>query len=245
MSAKRRAPMHETDLYGPVRDHLLAQGFTVRAEVQDCDIAAYKDGELLVVELKRHLSVDLLVQAIDRQSLTDRVYVAVPAPRRAGPRQTAGVRRLLQRLGLGLLFVGTGPGRDAVRVVCRPASSGVRRGSKARLAMLEEMIGRSGGQNVGGSTGREIVTAYREEALLIAICLHRYGPSSPQALRGLGAGPKTTSILYRNVYGWFDHTRRGSYGLSAAGRAALARYPDLVARLSQLLDERDATRRFT
>jgi len=241
MTVRQSQPQRETDLYGPVRDHLLAQGYTVRAEVRGCDVVAYRSGQLIAVELKRRLSVDLLIQAINRQALTDSVYVAVPAPRGAKRRRRmAGVRRLLRRLGLGLLLVEPQHGGDVVRVVCDPAPPQTQRGSKARLAMLEEMVGRSGGQNLGGSTRREIVTAYREEALFLAVCLDRHGPLSPAALRALGAGPRTTSILYKNVYGWFTHARRGIYGVSAAGRAALVRHPDLVAELAALLDGRAA-----
>ncbi len=237
MGTDRTSVLRETDLYGPVRDYLLAQGYTVRAEVQGCDVAAYKDGELVVVELKRRLSVELLIQAIDRQALTDSVYVAVPGPSGRGRRYRLGaVQRLLQRLGLGLLLIEPRRGREAVRVVCHPTPLRKRRGAKARLAMLEEMIGRSGNRNLGGSTRREILTTYREEALFIAVCLDRYSSLSPRALRGLGTGPKTTSILYRNVYGWFIHPERGVYALSPRGRAALTRYPDLVEELSGLLD---------
>jgi hypothetical protein len=237
-----RTLQRETDLYEPVRDHLLAQGYTVRAEVRGCDIAAYKDGRIVVVELKRQLSVDLLIQAIDRQAVADGVYIAVPAPRGADRvRRTRGIRRLLRRLGLGLLYIESGQGPTGVRAVCDPAPSRKRGTSKARRVMLEEMVGRSGGQNLGGSTRREIVTAYRENALFIAVCLNRYGPLDPQALRSMGAGPKTTSILYRNVYGWFDHPSRGVYALSQQGRLALHRYADLARAFSELLDGSDAS----
>ena len=46
-------PLREKDLYGPVRDYLENLGYQVKGEVKDCDIAALRDGELIVVELKR------------------------------------------------------------------------------------------------------------------------------------------------------------------------------------------------
>ena len=42
----------ETDLYEPVCRFLEEEGYRVQAEVKDCDIAAEKDGELVIVELK-------------------------------------------------------------------------------------------------------------------------------------------------------------------------------------------------
>ena len=86
MTALTTKTFRETDLYAPVRDWLVAQGYTVRAEVKDCDITATKDGDLIVVELKRSFNVDLLIQATKRQRLTDSVYVAIPRPTRMGPR---------------------------------------------------------------------------------------------------------------------------------------------------------------
>ena len=42
----------ETDLYEPIRAFLEEEGYQVQAEVKHCDIAAEKDGRLVVVELK-------------------------------------------------------------------------------------------------------------------------------------------------------------------------------------------------
>ncbi len=39
------------------------------------------------------------------------------------------------------------------------------------------------------------------------------------------AAPDAAKILLRNVYGWFVRTNRGVYGLTDAGREALARWP--------------------
>ena len=75
---------------------------------------------------------------------------------------------------------------------------------------------------MGGSTRAPIMTAYRQQALACASALSR----SPQRVRDLRAqGPNAGKILLRNVYGWFDRTERGVYGLTEAGRAALKRWP--------------------
>lgn len=238
MSANRSRPLRETDLYEPIRDYLVSQGYTVRAEVADCDVVAYKEGELLIIELKRRYSADLLLQAINRQRITDSVYVALPGPfdLRRGSRWH-GIRKLLRRLELGLIVVDLQCVRPQVKVVSHPSPYRKKRLKHKRLAVLEEMIGRSGNRNQGGSTRQKLVTAYRESAIHIACCLERYGPLTPQQLRSLCTGPKTTSILYKDVYGWFERVARGLYTLSPLGRTALNDYSELVDDYAAFLDE--------
>ena len=45
----------ETDLYEPVRRFLEEEGYTVQAEVKGCDVAAVKNGHLVIVELKKEI----------------------------------------------------------------------------------------------------------------------------------------------------------------------------------------------
>ena len=66
----------ETDLYEPIRAFLEEEGYQVQAEVKHCDIAAEKNGRLVVVELKRAFGLKLVYQGLERQSLTDEVFVA-------------------------------------------------------------------------------------------------------------------------------------------------------------------------
>ena len=40
----------ETELYPPVKAYMEQRGYLVRSEVRDCDLAAVKDGHLVVVE---------------------------------------------------------------------------------------------------------------------------------------------------------------------------------------------------
>ncbi|MBK7495411.1 MAG: hypothetical protein IPI28_08460 [Candidatus Omnitrophica bacterium] len=51
---------------------------------------------------------------------------------------------------------------------------------------------------------------------------------SPKALRELGTGAKTLSILSNNFHGWFDRIGHGLYSLRPEGHAALASYQELV-----------------
>jgi hypothetical protein len=214
----------------------------VRSEVRGCDITATrsstsKDGadELIVVEMKRGLTIDLLIQATQRQRIADSVYVAVPRPDKRRTREDnarwRGLQHLLKRLELGLILVQAE--RDVppgVEVVFHPVRHDRRRSPAMRRAILKEIAGRSGDYNQGGVTKRPIITAYREKAIHIACCLHRLGPLTPAALRALGTDERTQNILYKNVYGWFERQEHGVYALAGDGRTALlSAYPDLVA----------------
>ncbi|MDT1827773.1 hypothetical protein FPK45_22420, partial [Acinetobacter baumannii] len=49
--------------------------------------------------------------------------------------------------------------------------------------------------------------------------------AAPQRPRDLKPScPDAQKILHRNVYGWFEKAERGVYGLTEAGRTALARW---------------------
>jgi hypothetical protein len=218
----------ETDLAAPVTAYLAAQGWTVRSEVKDCDVAAVRGDDLLVVELKKSITLALLVQGARRQRLTETVYLAIPRPESVWQwrRVNRGVLHLLRRLELGLLFVVP----DGIDVVLQPRPLARRRKPTARRAVLEEVSRRSADYNTAGSTRRKLMTAYREQALRIACFLSVHGDLSPKRLRALGTGEKTLAILYDNVYGWFRRVGTGIYRLSAHGARDLGAYPELAAR---------------
>jgi hypothetical protein len=227
MRAKKR--FRETDLYEPLKKYLVAQGYTVRAEVNGCDVTATKDDDLIVIELKRSVNLTLLVQAAQRQRITDSVYVAVPAPPGGiWTKQWKGIRHVLRRLELGLILVTLRSRAPRVEVVFHPTPFDRKKQKHARRTVLQEMAGRSGDFNRGGSTQRKLVTAYRENAIQIASCLDALGPMSTRELRARGTGPKTTSILYDNVYEWFERLDRGVYGITRKGRKELGAYPELA-----------------
>ncbi len=225
-----KAKILESDLADPLCRFLEAQGYTVRSEVNDCDIAALKGEELLIVELKKALTLALLVQAAKRQRLTDCVYVAIPRPsnRWKWNAQNRGVQHLLRRLEIGLIFVSLDPERPPVEVVFPPKPLVRRKRAAPRRAVLHEIANRTGDFNTAGSSRRKLVTAYRENAIQIACLLQVKGDLSPKALRALGTGPKTLSILYDNVYGWFERLERGKYRLTAHGRRDLECFPQLA-----------------
>ena len=223
--AKRRL---ETDLYRPLRDYLIAQGYTVRSEVMGCDIVATKGEDLIVVEMKRRFGTPLLVQAAKRQRIADSVYVALPSD--AATRGWQDAKHLLRRLELGLILVSPHTRPPTVEVVFHPLPFQRQKRKKAKRAVLQEVEARSGAYNLGGRTRRKLMTAYRENAIHIACCLAELGPLTPLRLRALGTGPKTRSILSNDVYGWFERIARGLYSLRARGREELKLYPRVVKR---------------
>jgi hypothetical protein len=226
----------ESSLYPLVRDFLEKQGFVVHAEAKNCDVVGVKDGDLVVVELKVALSLELLAQGLERMKVSETVYVAVPAPKAAA--QVARFKSffpILRKLELGLLSVDMG--NDLVTVLVQPQPYQRRRQPKARRALLLEIAGRSGSDNIGGSSRIKIITAYRESATLIAVALRRFGPMKPRDLRTLGTGPKTLSILSTNVYGWFSRQDRGIYALAEKGRVELANWQTLAERKEALLPD--------
>ncbi|OUS07756.1 hypothetical protein A9Q96_05220 [Rhodobacterales bacterium 52_120_T64] len=221
--------MQETDLYAPVKTFLESQGYEVKAEVTDCDLVAIRENEPpVIVELKLSLSLDLLMQGIERQKISDAVYVAVPA----GKGKTWNVRaknaiKICKRLGLGLISVRFDSGRGNIIVHTDPGAYKVHKLAKRKTALLLEFQRRVGDPNTGGQSRRAIITAYRQDALRIAIALQA-GPSSPSSLAKLLAIPKAQSILQKNYYGWFIRVERGVYSIGPEGSAALKTYNEIV-----------------
>jgi hypothetical protein len=231
---RRAAAISETDLYAPIAEHLLAQGYTVRSEVQHCDITAVKGEELVVIELKRNFSTALLVQAVKRQRVTDSVYVAIPRPKWS--RAWNGVKQLLRRLELGLILVSLDTKTPRVEIAFHPAPHARRKQPRRTRAILREIEHRSGDFNQGGSLRRKLVTAYRERALFVACCLERFGPLSARKLREIGTAPDTYSILFRDVYHWFERVAPGTYDLRPQGRIEIDLYRELVERHREQLE---------
>lgn len=224
----------EVDLWKPVSDFFVKQGFTVRSEVKDCDITAVKDEKLIIVELKRNLTVELLAQGVKRQKAADLVYIAVPKPKRLfGSSKWKDIYHLLRRLELGLILVSFKGKTSFIEVAIAPMAFDREKSrninKKKRENIIEEINGRYEDLNVGGSRGRKLVTAYRESSIFIACCLNELGPLSPKKLREFGTDEKkTTSILYENHYGWFDKVDKGVYKINSTGREALETYRELA-----------------
>lgn len=225
--------MRETDLYEPIKAFLEGQGYEVKAEIKDCDLVALRNDEApVVVELKLNLSLALLLQGVDRQAITDAVYVAVPTGK--GKRWLGQVRdtvKLCRRLGLGLMSVRLDRALPLVEVHADPGPYQPRKNPRRKTMLLREFSRRVGDPNKGGQVGRPIVTAYRQDALRIADALLQQGPMRPVVLaKSLGV-PKAGVILQSDHYGWFERVSRGIYQLSPKGQDAISQYDDVVTNL--------------
>ena len=228
----------ETDLYPPIKAYLEGQGYAVKGEVLGCDVVARRGEENpVIVELKQRFSLDLVLQAVERQKITDKVYVAVADGGGRGStlrRRYRAVLRLCRMLGLGLLLVrpaSNGAGRARVEARLDPVPYRPRLDKRRRERLLREFEQRVGDPNTGGSTGRWIMTAYRQDALRCADLLARHGPLKLAKLREESGVERAAKILQRDVFGWFERRERGVYEISPKGRQALETHAEAVAAL--------------
>ncbi len=215
--------MLETDLYPPVKRFLEAQGYVVKAEIGDCDVLAVRGEEPpVIVELKTGFTLQLLLQGIDRQAVTDTVYLAIPEPKRTLPQD---ILRLCRCLGLGLLVVN----QNWVEAHLDPAPYQPRKALRRKAVLLKEFQRRVGDPNSGGSSKRPLVTAYRQDALRCVKFLKSTGASKISVIVAQTKVDRTAAILRRDVYGWFMKLDRGIYSLSAKGEAATVTFADVLA----------------
>jgi hypothetical protein len=211
----------------PVKAFLEGLGFTVKGEIGGCDLLAISRDEAPVVvigELKLSFNLELVLQAVDRASACDEVWLAARISARGNGREAdARFRNLCRRLGFGML----GVSQDGeVTIIVSPVAPMPRKDTRRRSRLVEEHKRRQGDPAVGGSTRAPIMTAYRQQALTCAAAMTE-GPRRPRDLRP--GAPKAAAILQDNVYGWFARTERGVYALTQAGWDALARWPQAVA----------------
>ena len=219
----------ETELYLPVKRFLEKLGFTVKGEIGGCDLVALSgdDPPIVVIgELKLSFNLELVLQAVDRAGACDEVWLAAKLSARGKGRESdARYRNLCRRLGFGMLGV---TNRGGVEVLVKPPTTAPRRNVRKRSRLVAEHQRRIGDPAMGGSTRAPIMTAYRQQALACASALSR-GPHRVRDLRT--RFPDAGKILLHNVYGWFERTERGVYGLTEAGRAALRRWPQQASNL--------------
>lgn len=241
---KTEKNIKEVDLWKPINDYLISEGYKVRSEVNYCDISAIRGDELVIVELKKNLSVDLLLQGVKRQKLADSVYIAIPKPKKMiFTSKWRDICYLIRRLELGLILVSFKGEKSFIEIPILPKefdlSKSKAMNKKKRANLIKEVNSRQYDLNVGGSTGKKLVTSYRESAIFIACCLDKYGAMSPKRLRFYGTDEKKTlSILYDNHYGWFNKVSRGVYDLSDEGRKILGEYIELVKYYNNLLSQK-------
>jgi hypothetical protein len=208
--------MKEADLYPALKAYLQAQGYDVKAEIGACDIMAVRGDEPpLIVEMKTGFNLALVLQGLARQTVTDTVYLAVPAPKKAWPARYKDIIVLCRRLGLGLLVVGA-----TVEAHLDPAAYVPRKQPTRTGRLLREFQRRVGDPNVGGTTGVKRMTAYRQDALRCLWAL-RDGAMKGSAVAQAAQVPKATTMMRTDHYGWFERSGPGVYTLTPKGKVAL------------------------
>lgn len=225
------AIQHELELYEPLKRHFEQQGYEVKGEVNYCDLVAIHPvtNETVIVEMKKTFTLALLLQGVERLSLTNSIFLAVERNRTkkgAVNQQFGRLTELCRRLGLGLITV-TFFSRKApqIDVFAQPTDTPTKKNRPKKLnKLVQEFRGRSGDYNIGGTTQTKLLTAYREKCLKIAYAMKNGDVYTPSQLRQLLAIATVAQLLRDNYYGWFEKVARGKYRITDEGRLALDEY---------------------
>ncbi|MFD0590807.1 DUF2161 family putative PD-(D/E)XK-type phosphodiesterase [Paenibacillus sp. GCM10027627] len=230
------AVKREEELYEPIKRYYEQKGYSVKSEVLHCDLVAVhpERDHTVIVEMKKTFTLALLLQGIERLRINGEVVLAVERNRKksgAVNQRFGDLAELCRMLGVGLMtvtFYKTKP--PFIEFLCEPGEPPIRGlRHRKRQRMLMEFKERSGDYNVGGSTGRKLVTAFRERALRCAFVLNKKGPSAPREVAAATGYSRSGELLRANYYGWFQRLERGKYGLLPEGEQALAEYGDVIA----------------
>lgn len=211
----------ETDLYPPVKSFLEDQGYVVKAEIGAADVVAIRGAEPpVLVELKLGFSLALFHQCVARLKVSDEVYLAVA--RQPGKRFQKALKdnvALARRLGLGVITVRLKD--NLVEVHCDPGPYAPRKSAKKQGQLLREFARRQGDPNDGGQTRAGLVTAYRQDALKLAVYLFEVGASKGADVARETGVEAATRMMRSDHYGWFEKVEKGVYGLTPAGAEAV------------------------
>ncbi|MEL6618507.1 MAG: DUF2161 domain-containing phosphodiesterase, partial [Pseudomonadota bacterium] len=127
--------------------------------------------------------------------------------------------RLCRRLGLGLMTVR--PKDGLVQVHCDPGPYAPRKNTRRQGQLLREFAARAGDPNDGGQTRVGLVTAYRQDALRLAVYLYETGACKGADVARETGVDRATTMMRHNHYGWFEKVDKGVYGLTPQGAAAV------------------------
>lgn len=194
----RRPATPETALYAPVKRYLERLGFTVKGEVCGCDLVALRGEEPPIVVIGELKSAFSLELVLQGVNRTAACDEVWLAVRAAGR---------------------AGRVRDPrVHKLCRFLGFGLL--GVWSSGFVEVLV-----EPKPWRPRRDSPTAYRQQALACAASLAG-GPRRTREIRSVV--PNASSILLRNVYGWFTRIERGVYALTPEGTSALARWPQPV-----------------
>lgn len=213
----------ESDMYAPIRDLLALQGFTVRGEVKGCDIAAVNGDALWIIEMKLSANLTLILQAMERKTATDWVFIAIPRPKSMRGSFNK-LKKLVKKLQLGLITVALDSPAQHAEIIIFPDGKSEKNNKKTAV-IKREIAGRTV-DSTGGTTKTKVNTAYRERCVRIACLIAARGTSSAKELVAMGCERDASRIMYTNICGWFVNVSKGKYALSQAGQDYLAQHAD-------------------
>jgi hypothetical protein len=219
--------MEEKDLYGPIKELLVEQGFSVKGEVNDIDIFAMRKDFSVAVELKTSITLKLIYQAIERQKIADSVFVGVPKEAIAAHRDSYKFFvTLLKRLEIGLIVVDQNLAKVAFESGFYDLSISKARNKSKKELLIKEFTTRKNEKNIGGSKGKTI-TAYKESVIKIAYQLSKLRVANAKELQDATQIDNVSSILQKNYDGWFNRVNRGNYELTDLALSELPQYRDI------------------
>lgn len=230
-------PIKETDLYQPIKSLLEGQGYEVKAEIGAADVMAVRGDEApVIVELKTAFSLALFHQGIERQAITDFVYIAIPhGTGKPFLKALKNNKSLCRRLGLGLITVRMKDGFTEIHL--DPAPYKPRQSKNKQQRMLREFAKRVGDPNEGGSTKTTLMTAYRQDALKCLLHLSKQGATKASIVAKSVDVERARNIMAHDHYGWFEKVQKGIYGITPKGKAAMKHYAKEIKILKKTIPE--------
>lgn len=210
--------MKESDLYLPLKEYLESQNYEVKGEVCDCDVVAVREHESpVIVELKLSLNLDVLLQGVDRLTLSSIIYIGIPHDSKSFKKKRKLSLKLLKMLGFGLILIDST--KNKVEVVLDPAEYKPRKLKQKKEKLLGEFQSRVGDPNLGGMASKKgVLTSYRQKALKLALYLEENGDCKASDIAKELDEPKARDIMYNNYYNWFERAGKGIYSLNQKGK---------------------------
>ena len=213
----------ETELYLPVQKYFADMGFKVDAEVRDCDVVATKENIVVICELKRGFTIELVYQLVQRKKLTPYVYAVIPRPKNM---RSAAFRKkldILRALDCGLIVVLNSTKR--VDMILQPRGEDTDAKKYRRKGIEKETKIRKVSLNLGGQSGRKIVTAHKESEIAALCYIEKYGTIKTRECKD-----NIKNVLQKNHYNFFVRVEKGVYTANESGRNFLNEkdYSDVV-----------------
>jgi len=211
----------EEDMHIPLKKYFEDLGYEIQSEVKDCDFVAQKNDELILIELKMKFCLKLIYQAMERQKISEDVYIAIPMPKGGSFKKAwHQMSNLIRSLSIGLITVNN---KGEVKIHSYPEEYNRRKNYNKKKIFLKELNSRQTNINKAGKKGK-VMTVYREQSIIVAYALFENGEMKRKKLIEHLNFQKAGDILYQNHYDWFFRVSKGIYDLTETGKEAILKY---------------------